>query len=69
MDKIFILYDSRARNIRDTEKATILDTAESEEEIKLIKKHYPGLHPSDSIWYEYDHSGKELLNGKPRFDL
>jgi hypothetical protein len=69
MTKTFILYDGRARTTGDTEEATVLDTAESEDEIRQLQSDYPHQHPTDSIWYEYELHGNRLANGKPRPDL
>jgi len=63
--KMFLLYDVRARTTGDTDKAEVMDTAESEDEAREAGK----LHPADSLWYEYECMGNELVGGTPRFDL
>ena len=69
MSKFFVLYDGRARTTGDTDRAVVLDTAESEAEIAELYKKYPGLYPRDALWYEYEVRGSDLVNGKSRYDL
>lgn len=64
MSKQFILYDGRAHD--DPDDAMVLDTASSEKEAKRISRQHEG---EMALWYEYDVQGKNLLNGKPRYDL
>ena len=64
MEKTYILYDGRAR-ILNIECACELATAETESEAVLEFKN----HPEDSIWFEYETKGKNLINGRPRYDL
>lgn len=63
--KMFLLYDARARTTGDTDQATVLDTADSEEEAREAGT----LHEADALWYEYECVGTELAGGTPRFDL
>jgi len=69
MTKTFILYDGRARSTGDTDEAMVLDTAESEDEIKQMQSDWPHANPVDAIWYEWELHGNHLANGKPRYDL
>lgn len=64
--KMFILYDGRAF-VGNTEDASILDTAETEEE--AIEAGKEAWEDFDAIWYEYDVKGEELINEKQRPDL
>ena len=62
--KLFILYDGRAH--ADEDDATVLCTAYNEREAKEDKE----MFPEDSLWFEYEVvEGKELVNGRARYDL
>ncbi len=64
--KTFILYDGRAL-AGDPDDASVLDTAETEQEARQAGQHtWAGY---DAIWYEYDQRGDKLVNGTPRYDL
>lgn len=67
-EKIFILYDGRAKS-GDTDDSDVMDMATSE---KQARKEGLGTWKGyDAIWYEYEVKGrsKKLVNGIPRFDL
>ena len=72
-EKLFVLYDARARNTKPGElingdiEPTVFDTAGDEREARSLR----GEYPSDSIWAEYDieADGKTLTNEKLRWDI
>lgn len=65
MSKIFILYDGRAKSM-DTDDATVIVTASSEEECKS----YEDIkHDFDGIWFEYDLVYNKAINETARWDL
>lgn len=64
--KMFILYDGRAMS-GDLDDASVMDTAETEEEAADTGRTTWAGH--DAIWYEYHQQGDKLVNGKPRHDL
>lgn len=66
MAKSFILFDGRAKS-GDSSDATVLDTADTEEE--AIESGKVDWRKYDAIWYEFDLEGNNLVNGKPRWDL
>lgn len=66
VEKLYVLYDGRAKILGDTDRASVYVTASSEQEARK-----DGQDPAwqDGIWYEYDCKGNELINEKPRWDL
>lgn len=69
MPKMFLLYDGRAKS-GETEDATVMDTAHSEEEARQSgEKNWAG---HDAIWYECDvddAGAGNPINEKPRWDI
>lgn len=65
MEKIFVLYDGRARS-GNTDRASVYVTADSIHEALEY-----GSDPAwqDGVWFEYDCKGRELINELPRYDL
>lgn len=72
-EKLFVLYDARARNTKRGElinadvEPIVFDTADDEREARSLR----GEYPSDSVWAEYDiePDGKTLTNEKLRLDI
>lgn len=67
MEKLFILYDGRAK-MGDTDEAWVLIVANSEAEARKDGEDY---RDQDAIWYEYDvkPGSNELINGVDRWDI
>ena len=74
-DKLYILYDGRAKLDGNTDEASIYVTADSLDEVREYATEECW---ADGIWYEYDieldSSPDSVLdgllhNGKPRWDL
>ena len=65
MEKLFILYDGRAKN-GDTDSACVYVTASSEKEAKKDGKDESW---QDGVWFEYDCVDGILINKKIRMDL
>lgn len=63
--KVFVLFDGRAK-LGDTDDATVLVTADSEEEARKDGRHWAGY---DAIWYEYDVVKGVATNEKARWDI
>jgi hypothetical protein len=64
-EKVYILYDFRAKS-GDTDDAAVISSTWSEEGTKQDKSLKDQF---DGIWYEYDIQGSFMVNGKPRWDL
>lgn len=64
MEKLFVLYDGRAKS--DIDDASIYVTASTEQEAIEDGKD-SSWH--DGVWYEYEVSGKALINEKHRPDI
>ena len=66
MEKLFVLYDGRAKS-GNTDRASVFVTASSEKEAQQ-----DGRDPAwqDGIWYEYDCLPNGVItNGRPRWDI
>lgn len=63
-EKMFILYDGRAR-YGDEDNAAVLVTAETEREARS----YRGDFNSDSIWFEYKLVDGVAIEGRRREDI
>jgi hypothetical protein len=61
----FILYDCRART-GDTDRASILATAEDKGEAQAISRLFMN---QEAVWYEYKEEGTLLVDGCIREDI
>lgn len=68
MKSLFVLYEGRAR-CGDTDDASVLDTAESEEEVRDQAQFVIDNFPDGVVWYQYDDIDNNLTNERIRLDL
>ena len=68
MKSLFVLYEGRAR-CGDTDGASVLDTAESEQEVRDQAQFVIDNFPDGAVWYQYDDIDNNLTNERIRLDL
>lgn len=63
---MFLLFDGRAKT-GDTDDASLLDTADTEEAVAVANESWRG---HDCVWFQFDHDGcGNLSNPRQRNDL
>jgi len=67
MNKMYLLFDERART-QGTQGKVVLYTADTEEEVLGLTKFHSEHNPG-SVWYEYTIISDKLTRGKMRLDL
>lgn len=67
-ERLYVLYDGRAKVKGDEDDATILITENTWPAAEKASRDYKGM---DAVWYEYQvaDDGKTLIKGKMRWNL